>query len=240
MAVAFDATTESHTGTTGSTSEASFSFSHGGAGSVQGAGVFVLIEGTTTDLVGTVTYGGTTVPAEAGGRAVDTAGEVGSCKLHYLGASVPGGTQTVVVNRTNTADVMYAICWTVTAGADTEVTGILLEQENQALTEENIDDGSPGVNSLRFCGLHTGRGVVPGVGANSTLMHGIDYGARAHAACRETTAGQGSRPVGFAVGSADDVAAVYCAVREIVVAGYLDYLAAVKSRRSSIPIPVMM
>jgi hypothetical protein len=214
MAVAFDATSESHTGTTGSTSEASFSWTHTPVGTPAGVVVYVMTDGTATDLVTSVTYGGTAMAAVSGGLAADTAGEVGQCKAYFLGASIPTGAQTVVVNRTNTADTMYAIAISVTAGADTEYTGVLIEQEDQAVAEESIDDGSPGTDSVRMCGIFTGRAIVPGVGANSTLAHGIDLGALAMAACYETTAGQGSRPVGFSI-PAEDTAAVYLAVREL-------------------------
>jgi hypothetical protein len=109
---------------------------------------------------------------------------------------------------------MYAIAITVTAATDTEVAGILLEQNNQTLTEENINDSSiHGANSLRFCGLNTG-GTTFTAGANSTSLQTFTFSARGDAAVRETTAGTGSRAVGFAIAT-DDVAAVYLAVREI-------------------------
>lgn len=222
MAVAFDAASESHTGTTGSVGEASFTWNHGGASSgVKGVVVFTFNTTSQTDFVSGVTYGGVAMAAVTGGLAQDTLTEAGNCKAYFLGASIPQGTQAIVVNRTNNAATLYAVAGSVTASVDTEYTGVLLEQEDQALTEENINDGSPGTDSLRFAGTHSGHlnitaALLPG--ANSTLMHGIDLGPNVCMAVRETTAGQGARPVGF-VAASDDVAAVYLAVREVGGAG---------------------
>lgn len=217
MAVAFDAASESHTGTTGSQGEASFTWNHGGASSgVKGALVFVFGMDTSSDFITSVTYGGVSMSAVSGGRAVDSAGEAGSCKTYFLGASVPQGTQAIVVNRTNNASTFYAVAVTVLASTDTSVTGVVLEQGDQALAEENVDDGSPGTNSLRLAGTFSGLANITAAlqpGANSTQLAGIDIGAIVAMAVRETTAGQGSRPVGF-VGVSDDVAAVYLAVKE--------------------------
>lgn len=216
MAVAHDFASESHTGTTGSASEASFSWSHNPVGTPKGVLVLVFQLGNSGDDTTSVTYDGTTVPAVSGGNAVDTVQEPGRCKAFFLGSSVPTtDPATVVVNRNNNANVMYAVCVTVTASGDTAVTGVALEQENQALTEENVDDGSPGTNSLRYAGTFFGGANVPAAGSNSTALHDLDVGAHTAAVVRETTAGQGSRPVGFNTGAtSDDVAAVYLAIKE--------------------------
>lgn len=218
MAVARDVASESHTGTTGSQSQASFSWSHAAAGSgVKGVVVYVFNLTSSADLTTSVTYGGTAMSAVTSGFAADTSGEQGSCKAYFLGASVPQGTQTVVVNRTNNVAVMYATAATVTAAGDTEYNGVVIEQEDQALAQENIDDGTPGSDSVRFAGTYSGAANITSAlvpGANSTLIGAIDPAANCAMSVWETTAGQGARPVGF-VASSDDVAAVYLAVREI-------------------------
>lgn len=220
MAVAHDALSESHTGTTGSASEASFSWTHTPTGTPAGALVFVITNADADDIT-SVTYGGTTMTQVS--EAIDSAGEPGRCTAFHLGASIPTGAQTVVVNRVNNADVMWAAAMTQTAGADTEVytPGIVLIQGDNTLAEQSVDDGSTGVNSLRYAGLMSGLASVPAVGANSTSQSpgaAIDFGTRVAATCRETTAGQGSRSVGFSSGTTDDVAAVHLAVREVVAA----------------------
>jgi hypothetical protein len=214
MAVGFDAESESHTGTVGAGT--TYSWSHLG-GTPRGAVLFVFNLDSTFPY-GAVTYGGVAMTAVPGSDAADTAGENGSCRAYFLGSSVPSGTQTVQVVESGSMVVSYAVCYTVTAGADTEVTGVSVEQENQSLTEVNVNDGSPGTNSLRFAGTHWGASAVPGIGANSTGGTGtsIDQGVLTYSAVRETTAGQGSRPVGFNTGAtSDDVAATYLAVREV-------------------------
>ncbi len=214
MAVAHDTASESHTGTTGSASEASFSWTHTPVGTPRGVLVFVTSYGTSVDGVSSVTYGGTAMTAVSGGRAVDTAGEPGSCKTYFLGSSVPTGAQSVVVNRANDATVMYAVAITVTAANDTATAGTVLLQDDGTLAEQSVDDGSPGTNSVRYAALHSGLDSVPSAGANSTALHSIDFFNNVAAAVRETTAGQGARSVGFSSGTSDDRAAVHLAVKE--------------------------
>jgi hypothetical protein len=216
MAIAFDATSESHTGTTGSTSQASFTWTHSPVGTPRGILVFVFTNANSS-LISSVTYGGTDMTAVTGGEASDTAGEPGRCTAYFLGASIPTGNQSVVVNRTNNTTVMYAVAASVTAGDDTEVTGVQLQTTDGTLAELSVDDGSTGIDSVRFAGINSGLAAVPAAGANSTVMHGIDFGTRVIQTVRETTAGQGSRSVGFSSGTSDDRAAVYLAVREVYV-----------------------
>lgn len=218
MSVAHDASSESHTGTTPSTSEASFSWSHGGAVSlVKGVLVFVFNTSATADTVSSVTYGGVALTAVTGGRAVDTASEFGSCKAYFLGSGVPQGTQTVVVNRTNNANSMYAIAITFTAAQDTTYAGVVLLQEDQVPAEQSITDNGSGVNAVRCSGNYYGGTNAPAGGANSTRLQDISIAAaRSCAAYRETTAGTGTRSVGPAGGTSDDVAAVYLAICETI------------------------
>ncbi len=220
MAVAHDASSESHTGTTGSVSEATYSWTHTPVGTPKGVIVFAYVIDAVDQVTG-VTYGGTAMSAVSGGNAVDTANEVGRCKAYFLGSSVPTGAQTVEVTRTNGVSTHYATCSTVTASGDTEVytSGIVLLQGDQTLAEQNVDDGSPGTNSLRFSGLYSGHTNPGAVGANSTLAHQIDLGSFSCNTCYETTAGQGSRPIGWTNGVSDDVAAVHLAIREVAVGG---------------------
>lgn len=225
MAVAHDAVSESHTSTTASVSEASFSWTHTPVGTPKGVFVVVYTMGSTTDHVTSVTYNGVTMARTSGGAASVSAGdEPGRADLFELGSSVPAGAQTVVVTRTNDAIEMYANAVTVTAGADTEVysAGIVLVQANSTLAEQNVTDGSTGVDSLRYAAAYLGYSAPPGPGTNSTSLAGsanIDVGNYGARIVRETTAGQGSRPVGFTAGTTDDIAAIHWAVREVVATG---------------------
>ena len=216
MAVAHDAASESHTGTSGSTSEASFSWSHDPVGTPRGVLVFVITK-DDADLISSVTYDGTALTQVS--EAIDTAGEPARCTAFFLGASVPTtDPATIVVNRTNNATGMYAIGITVTAGDDTETQGAVLLENNGSWSEQSVNDGSTGVNSVRYAGHFNGAASVRGIGTSSTELHNIDFGVNTASAVRETTAGQGSRSVGWSAGGNDDRAAVHIAVREVFVA----------------------
>jgi hypothetical protein len=221
VAVAFDAASESHTETTGSVNEASFTWEHDPVAAPQGVVVFTWVVSTVTDLATAVTYEDVALTAVPGAFAADSVTEIGNCKAWILGSGVPtADTATVVVTRTNTANTMYAACFTLTAAGAVQATGVQIEQENQALTEVSVDDGSPGTNSLRLAVVMFGDADLPVVGANSTQGPSIDIGARTCSTVRETTPGQGSRPVGWDTGAiSDDVAAVYLAVREVAAIG---------------------
>jgi len=220
MAVIHSSSSESHTGATGSSNQGSFNWTHTQTSTPQGVLVFVHTINSFNDDAGTVTYGSTTLSRVTGANAVDIGGEPGRTVAYFAGSGLPSGNQTVTVNRTNNSNVMYATVATVTAAADTDTAGVLVEQNNQTLTEENVDDGSPGANSIRYLGLYSGRGafgnqsgrITPG--ANSTAVQTIDFGARVAGLYRETVAGQGSRPVGVSCTTSDDVAAVYLAIIE--------------------------
>lgn len=212
MAVSHSAASES----AASTSAASFSWTHTQTGTPQGAIVFVITD-ANADYITSVTYGGVAMTRVSGGQAIDAAGEPGRCDLFFLGSGLPTGNATITVNRTNNATTMGGVAATVLADTrSTEVysPGIVLLQGDGTLSEQNVTDGNPGSNSVRYAGLFTGLQNLPGVGANSTLLNELDFGATGMSMVRETTAGQGSRPVGWSSGNTDDRAAVHVAVIE--------------------------
>lgn len=219
MAVAHDASSESHTGTTGSTSEASFSWTHTPVGTPKGVVVFTMCTGGT-ELVSAVTYGGVSMSAVSGGSAVDTSTEQGTTKAWFLGASIPTGPQSVVVTRTNNASTVYGVAATVTAATSaTELKGTpVLLQEDGTVTEQSVDSGAD--VAQRYMGGHWGGADPLSAGANSTLMDGIDFGPRVIQTARETTPGSGSRSVGLdSAAASDDRALVHLAVGEVAEAG---------------------
>ena len=221
MAVAHDAVSESHTSGY-SASEASFSWTHTPVGTPRGVLVFTYNSGTVEDAL-SVTYGGVSLTAVPGGRAVDTAGEPAGCTAWFLGSSIPTGAQSVVVNRTNDVSLMIAQCVTVTAASDTTTGTPVLVQEDGTVAEQSVDDGSPGTNSVRYAGFYSGSATGSmATGANSTLIKDSAWTAVSDIKlARETTAGQGSRLVGFSYGTTDDRAGVHLAVKEVVAESYL-------------------
>ena len=219
MAVAYDSTNESHTGITGSQSEASFAWNHVPTGTLAGLFIFLFNLSTNADIVSALTFGGVTVPAVSNGTAQDTATEAAFTKAYHLGtaASIPAGTQSIAVTRTNNPNILWGVSIGVTGSGDTEVyvAGIVKLEEDGTLAEQSVDDGSPGTNSLRVAGIASGLPSPPAAGASSTLAHDFDPGARTAAVVRETTVGQGSRSIGFSSGTSDDRAALHMAIREV-------------------------
>jgi hypothetical protein len=221
VAVAHDAASESHTGATGSINQASFSWTHTPVGTPRGVLIFAVNLVSTANIVTSVTYGGVTVPSVTGGFVNDSAGEPGSCSVFFLGSGIPTGARTVVVNRGNTADEVWAVCITVTANNDTDYAAAITQGGDGTLAEVNISDFLPGGSpaSMRYCGGYSGLtsppAPLPGATqGSSTGLQNFDTGAQVAAVCRETTGGTGSRPVGFTSGTTDDRAFVYLAVRE--------------------------
>lgn len=213
MAIAHDYASESHTGTTGSQSETSFSWTHSGAASgVQGAVVFTFTN-TSTIFVSGVTYGGLTLTEVTSATAVDSAGEPGVCRAWFVGSGIPQGNQSVVVSRTQNAQIIYATCATMTGSGITKVIGApVLVKNDAAQSEQSID--TQGRYAIRYAGTTSGLATPPGAGASSTSLHVIDYSSLGNTFVRETTPGTGNRAVGF-TGASDDVAAVYIAITEI-------------------------
>ena len=217
MAVAHVTSSQSHASGAFSVSQASFNWTHTTSTDPQGVLILVFQGVALLNAVTSVTYGGTTIPLVSGSEAIDTTTEPGSVKAYYLGSGVPTtDNPTVVVNRTNNTTTMWAVCVTVTAGADTEVTGLVLTQNDGAIAQQSVNDGSTGVNSMRYAGVYYGGATPAPQGANSTLLHSNDAGNYGWTAVRETTAGQGARSVGCVNATSDDRAGTHFAIREVV------------------------
>jgi hypothetical protein len=217
VAVAHDASVESHTGTTGSTSAATYTWTHTVVGVPRGILIFAFTNANADNNL-SVDYGGVDIPKVPNAQAIDTATEPGRCTAFFRGTGIPSGNQTVTVTRANNANTCYAVSISVTAGNDTTVPpgSIVLLNDNQTLAEQSVDDGSPGANSVRYAGIWSGLAAGGPTGANSTALQSIILGSAAGMqTVRETTAGQGARSVGFTSATSDDVAAVHLAVSEI-------------------------
>ncbi len=216
MAVAHSAASESHTGAIGSASQAAFSWTHTQTGTPQGVVVFVCTFASTAGLATSASYGGVAL-TKVQAVAADLAGELGRVDVFFRGSGLGTGDQTITVNRTNNATVMYAAAATVTAGADTVIPAqfAVLLQNDGTLTAQSVTDTSVGVDSLRYAGAYSGLNTPPTAATGSTLLNSIDIGNYGFAMVREDTAGQGARSVGF-IGATDDRAAIHLAIRELV------------------------
>jgi hypothetical protein len=122
-------------------------------------------------------------------------------------AAVPGGSAADTLGELGRVQA-----WFLGSGVPTGAQTVQVTRGN------DVDDGSPGTNSLRFAGAHSGETLGAETGANSTQIGTFASagGITVHwGVVRETTAGQGARPVGFADTLTDDTAAVFLAVIEV-------------------------
>lgn len=229
MAIAYDAV--SSLGSS-STSGSSFNWNHTPSGTPKGVVVFTFTNANADDATD-VTYGGVTMTAVSGGRAVDTAGEPGDCKVWFLGSGVPTGMQNIVVTRNTSGNGMTGIALTVTSSQDSDIhtAGIVLAQEDQVLSEKSPTDGNSGTgNSLYVAGTFSGCNSFqttlftslpsPSVlypGGNSTWRAGFDFGTTVCGVVTRTNVGTGAQAVGFVTGltPTEDVAAVHFAIKDV-------------------------
>ncbi len=215
-AVGHDTTSEFPSAATTGCTVSPCSYTHTPSGTPRGVLIFVYTLLQTADVVTGVTYGGVSVTAVSGGSATDTATEPGRVTAYFLGSSVPTGAQTVSVTKSSAAVSIYINTITITSSVpyNLETTGVVLQQENGAIAQSTVDDGSPGTNSMRFAGCYSGATSIS-AGASSTLLQSMAISTTAFAASvRETTAGQGARSTGCTAGN-DDRAVVALAVREV-------------------------
>lgn len=220
---------ESHTGTTGSTNQGSFTFTFDGGASPQGVALCAFTSDSTTQNVTAIDVGGSAASVVSGGVAASdgtppgAGGEDGVTTVWFL-SNPPTGSQTYTVTRTNTANTVYiGVIAFDAATTHTEVysAGITLTQTTSGtIAEATADDGSPGTASVRIgCGW-TSADAPDDPGANSgNATAVIDLGGQTMKMVAEMVAGQGSRPIGFADITSAGRAAVYFAVREVAAAG---------------------
>ena len=200
------------------------SFNIGTLGTGARAGIVFVATHGTGDLITGVTWNGVAMTRLY--RAADTDTEPGSVVAYFLDNVTNG---TITVSRTNNAVVTVGYAASISAAglttASQTITRVSSTQNTNADTsttgtgasgEVAVDDGSPGTNSMRFAAAYSGAATPPLQGTNSTNLQVLDSTALGSRFVRETTAGQGSRNVGFATGTTDDWALVAVAVSEAV------------------------
>ena len=198
------------------------SFNIGTLGTGARAGIVFVCTHGTGDLITGVTWNGVAMSKLF--RAADTDTEPGSVVAYFLDNVTNG---TITVSRTNNAVVTVGYAASLSAlrvcRAYQTITRAVSTQNTDADTsstgtgasgEVTVDDGSPGTSSMRFAAAYTGAATPVAAGTNSTSLQSLDSTAFGSSFVRETTAGQGSRSVGFATGTTDDWALVAVAVRE--------------------------
>jgi hypothetical protein len=204
------------------------SFNIGTLGTGARAGIVFVATHGTGDIITGVTWNGVAMSRLY--RAADTDTEPGSVVAYFLDNVTNG---TITVTRTSNTVVTVGYAASISAAAKTGVTQTITRVSSTQNTNADtsttgtgasghyaVDDGSPGTDSMRFAAAYTGAASPVGANAgSSTLLQSLDSTAFGSSFVRETTAGQGSRNVGFATGTTDDWAVVAVAVSEIDVTG---------------------
>lgn len=207
MAVAFDATTELGTATTGA-----LTGTHTPSGTPRAIVVKIAHNTEANDLITGVTYGG--VAMTRVGRATDTATEPGRVYMYFLGASIPTGAQTVTVSHTGNSTVKWAVVESYTAAADTEVGSAATINENTNNFTHSLTKLAEGMaTGVVYTGAAAPGDLTPGAGISA--VHDHDFGNSAARADRETSASSGSFSWTYTVGVSDDAAMVVVNIQEI-------------------------
>jgi hypothetical protein len=221
VAISLIRTTESHTGTTGSVSQASYTWALGQAGDApKGIVVFTMQGVSATEVATAVTYGGVSLSKVSGASAADTSTEPGRVTAWFLGSSVPSGAPTggIVVTRTNNTTVQYAVGFLLGGARDTRIVGTpVLEQENGTIAAQTIDDGlGSGQTSIVLAAAYSGDNTPAPAAATSMTTAGQLSGTYAYSfgSAYETTPTFGSRSRGCSQTTSDDRAHVIIAVTD--------------------------
>lgn len=210
MAAAYDAESSVAAGT------GTLSWTHTPSGTPRGVLVLIGHTGGADEVTG-VTYGGTAMSEVALSPLLATAGdEDGSAYGYFLGASVPAGAQTVEVS-VDAGSNKRAVCYTVTAAADTEVADTTTVSSD-ALDDPSYDlDVPAGVASFNAAVFVSGLGNPENIteDADYTVSLSWDIGTRVVEWYRRTsTWGGGTETVTITTTAADDVCILAVAVRE--------------------------
>jgi hypothetical protein len=208
MAIVFQNATESvRTATTDP-----YTFTHTPAAGTPRAVVLTIVNGSSTPLTASVTYGGVAMQSIV--SATDTATETGRANIWFLGSGIPTGAQTVEIDLTSAAsdDVQYT-CMTFTAATDTEV--VDFDSINEDATNPSVTLQYGGRSSIAIGALYSGLAAPSNISqvANTTLVSDHDFGNFSAEVARQTNAGTADFTMGFTAAN-DDVAFVAIAIAE--------------------------
>ena len=188
-------------------------FSHAGGASPEGVLLLIAHNAISTDIIdGPVTYGGTAMTRVR--SDADTAGEPGRSYIYFLGSSVPTGTQTVSIGRTQSTQSMVVYCVTLNGNGNLEVI------DNDGIA--GGDPANPQVTlqfssreAMSFGVIHSGINLPANLAelGDQTRLGDHDYGNQIVVASRLTTAQTSDDTFGY-TSSAEDVAFSACAVAE--------------------------
>lgn len=215
MSIAHDATSGSHTGTSSSTGD--FSWTHTPVGTPRGVLVLIVLNAEAIDEIAGVTYGGQAMTEVALSPLLHATGsEDGTVYGYFLGSSVPAGAQTVQVTTSGSTRAKTAQCMTMTAAKDTAVDDTTT-LESGAATDPAVSLDTTAEAAI-YAALHSGAstaGVAPD--GNTTQLRETTFtGTFALSFARRTSnaSGAGSFSVGW-TSSSDEQAVLGVAIREV-------------------------
>lgn len=214
MAVAHDAASNAHTGTTSSTGN--FNWTHTPSGTPRGVLVLIVLNAEAIDEIASVTYGGVPMTEVPLSPLLHTTGSEDATLFGYfLGSGIPTGAQTVQVTVSGSARAKTAECVTVTASRDTTI--------DDTTTLETGAASNPAVSldctadAAIYAALHSGAasGSVAVDGNTTEIREATFTGTFTYSFARRTSnsGGAGSFSVGWTV-SSDEQAVLGVAIKE--------------------------
>jgi hypothetical protein len=147
----FDAVSDSGTFTADTT------WTHTPVGVPRGVVLYVGQSGASNDEIGGATYGGVAMTRVR--FAADTTGETSGSYAYVLTSGVPAGAQTVAVAAPIITASKRAYCYTVTAGADTQVEASALQSNDATNPSVNLVTGASArtfITALLASGVRVG------------------------------------------------------------------------------------
>lgn len=180
--VAYDATTS------GGRSTGDFSFSHTPVGTPRAVVVYIMQAVGTTNEIDAITYGGVSVSHVQSSPVIHSTGETGTVSIYFLGAGIPTGTQTMVVDVNATGSDKAVRVITLTATMDTKVHNtVTLNSDSQANPSVNLSRG--GITSwvgLLYISGHDNTGSISPL-SGWTGISETDFGTQTGGQVRHPT-----------------------------------------------------
>jgi hypothetical protein len=183
------------------------------AANPDGVCVVITKNGSITDMVTSVTYGGVLLTR----RRFDTEStEAGAVYIYWGAGGLPTGTQNVVINRTGT-DNMRCVISTMTVAAgqivavDTDAAG-----SSASISNPSWAMTTGATTTSCYLGIHSGLTTMTTTPATNWTLQGVadDLGAQGRGFARRLMTSAGSTAPGWTSATADDFVGSSIAFKE--------------------------
>ena len=214
MTIAYDTTSNV------AVSTSDLSWTHTPVGTPRGVIVLISQNVSSDDQVTSVSYGGVAMTEVAGSPLAKTLGtEDGALYGYFLGTGIPTGAQTVFVTVSVPTN-RRAVCYTVTAAADTEIEDTTATDLNATTNPSvNVTLGA-GVSAFIAGVLHSGVDAVTSIAsaANCTDVLEHDHGTQCTLWNRRTNieTGAGDFAVGWTCAISEESGILAVAIKESI------------------------